>query len=67
MNPREAAEYIGMSSTQIRQACRKGMIRAKKKKLNNGDPNAYEWSISTKEAQRYKDNRPRTGPKKKED
>lgn len=63
MNPRQAAKIIGISPQQVRQACRKGLIKARKVKLQNGSPNAYTYAISQAEAIRYKNNRPKRGPK----
>ena len=67
MRPSEAATFIGMTVAQVRQACRKGLIPAVKRNLDNGDPNAYVWDISKKDAVYYKRNRPRSGPKRKDE
>lgn len=60
MSPAEAAVVIGMSAAQVRQACRKGLIRAVKRPFYNG----HVYDISKAEARRYRDHRPRRGPKK---
>lgn len=65
MNPRQAAELIGISHQQVLYAVRKGLLKATKKKLNNGNPNAFTYEIRQKEVERYRDNRPKRGPKPK--
>lgn len=63
LNSRQAAEIIGISKSQVLQACRKGTLKAKKRKLDNGDPEAFHYEIAVKDAEWYRDNRPRKGPK----
>lgn len=48
----EAAAVIGITAGTLRQAIRNGKIKAKRVKI----PQGYAWDISTKEAERYRDN-----------
>ena len=63
MKPSEVAKLIGMSHAQVLQACRKKLIPSRKKKLDNGNPNAFVYEIARKDAIYYRDNRPKRGPK----
>lgn len=65
MRPSEAAKVIGISIAQMRQACRKGLIPSKKRN-NPLAPGAHIYELKEKDVLYYKDNRPRPGPKKKE-
>jgi len=62
---REAAKLIGMSRSQLQQACRKGLIPAIKEPIEFGGPEAYAWVINKKDAIYYRNNRPKPGKKKK--
>jgi len=63
MKPSEAAKLIGISHAQMLQAVRKGLIPARKKKLDNGNPKAFVYDIKERDALYYRDNRPKRGPK----
>jgi len=63
MKPSEVAKMIGMSHAQVLQACRKGLIPSRKKKLDNGNPKAFVYEIARKDALYYKTHRPKRGPK----
>ena len=60
MNCREAADVIGMSVVQVRYACRKGLLPARKNRKSN---KVVEYEIAYKDAMHYRDNRPKKGPK----
>jgi hypothetical protein len=64
MTPNEASVVIGCSPMHIRYLCRNGTLKATKRPLRH-DPNGFEYSIAPKEVQRYRDNRPKRGPKPK--
>jgi len=63
MKPSEAAAVIGISHAQVLWAIRKGMIPSKRKKLDNGNQNAFVYDIKEKDAIYYRDHRPKRGPK----
>jgi hypothetical protein len=63
MKPSEVAKLIGITHAQVLAAVRKGAIPSRKKKLDNGNPNAFVYEISRKDALYYRDNRPKRGPK----
>lgn len=65
MQPSEAAKLIGITHAQVCQAVRKGLLPAKKRKLNNGNPGAFTYEISERDAIYYRDHRPKRGPKPK--
>lgn len=62
MTCNEAAIVIDCSAIHVRYLCRKGKLKATKQRLAH-DPNGFEYRITLREAQRYRDNRPRRGPK----
>ena len=65
MRASEAADIIGITPAQMRQAIRKGLIRAARR-ANPLDPNGHIYDLKEKDVLYYKENRPRPGPKKKE-
>lgn len=48
---REAADLIGMTASGVRQACRGGLIKARKKELMFG---GFAYMIPRREAIRYR-------------
>lgn len=60
MTCNEAATIIGCSAIHVRYLCRKKLIKAKTQKLSN---DRVEYRITLQEAERYRDNRPKRGPK----
>jgi len=64
MRPSEAATIIGISRAQCRQAIRKGLLPAKKRK-NPLDPHGHIYDVSERDAVYYRDHRPKRGPKKR--
>lgn len=64
MTPTEAALVIDCSSVHVRYLCRKGLLKASKRKLVH-NPEGFEYVIASSEAKRYRDNRPKRGPKRK--
>lgn len=63
MTPKQASKIIGVTPQQVQYACRTGLLPAKKKKLDNGNPSAYCYDIKQKDVEYYRDNRPPRGPK----
>lgn len=64
MTPSKAADIIGITVAQVRHACRKGTLRARKKRIRSS-PDAYYYDIKERDVLYYKHHRPRTGPKPK--
>jgi predicted site-specific integrase-resolvase len=62
MTPREVADYVGISLSHARAACRKGLIRGATKVPCLG---GYQYMVTHKEVDRYMNNRPKSGPKPK--
>lgn len=57
MTPKQAAQLIGISSTQVRYLIRRKKLRASKIKY----PGGYYYSISRREAERYRDTKQNGG------
>lgn len=65
MRAAKAADIIGITPAQMRQAIRKGLIPATKR-INPLDPEGHIYDLKEKDVLWYKENRPRPGPKKRE-
>lgn len=62
MKPKEAAAVIGCSPRHVCHLCQTGKLKARRQPTTLVAA-GYVWSISPAEARRYRDNRPRRGPR----
>lgn len=65
MTPSQAAKIIGITAAQVRWLIRQGKLPAKRRETRNNQY-GHEYSITRREAEHYRDHRPKRGPKPKE-